>query len=102
MAAWPTNDRGGCGRGSPGRVGALRELTWGRRKTVEECVASTEETGYTLRRELNALDVTVLGVGVIIGAGIFVLTGNAAATEAGPARVVSVFVTSTRVVSPAG
>src|SRR5919109_3974973 len=89
MAAWPTNDRGGCGRGSPGRVGALRELTWGRRKTVEECVASTEETGYTLRRELNALDVTVLGVGVIIGAGIFVLTGNAAATEAGPAIVLS-------------
>jgi APA family basic amino acid/polyamine antiporter len=70
-------------------VGALRELTWGRRKTVEECVASTEETGYTLRRELNALDVTVLGVGVIIGAGIFVLTGNAAATEAGPAIVLS-------------
>ena len=70
-------------------MGALRELTWGRRKTVEECVASTEETGYTLRRELNALDVTVLGVGVIIGAGIFVLTGNAAATEAGPAIVLS-------------
>ena len=70
-------------------MGALRELTWGRRKTVEECVAATEERGFTLRRELNALDVTVLGVGVIIGAGIFVLTGNAAATEAGPAIVLS-------------
>jgi APA family basic amino acid/polyamine antiporter len=56
---------------------------------VEEAVAATEETGYQLRRELNALDVTVLGVGVIIGAGIFVLTGNAAATEAGPAIVLS-------------
>jgi basic amino acid/polyamine antiporter, APA family len=70
-------------------VGALRELTVGRRKTVEEAVAGTEETGYTLRKELNALDVTVLGVGVIIGAGIFVLTGQAAATEAGPAIVLS-------------
>jgi basic amino acid/polyamine antiporter, APA family len=70
-------------------VGALQELTWGRRKTVEECVEATEETGFTLRRELTALDVTVLGVGVIIGAGIFVLTGNAAATEAGPAIVLS-------------
>jgi basic amino acid/polyamine antiporter, APA family len=70
-------------------VGALRELTWGRRKTVDECIATTEETGFTLRRDLTALDVTVLGVGVIIGAGIFVLTGNAAATEAGPAIVLS-------------
>jgi basic amino acid/polyamine antiporter, APA family len=70
-------------------VAALRELTWGRRKTVDEAVASTEEVGFTLKKELNALDVTVLGVGVIIGAGIFVLTGNAAADEAGPAIVLS-------------
>jgi APA family basic amino acid/polyamine antiporter len=70
-------------------VGALRELTWERRKTVDEAVAGTEEVGFTLKKELTALDVTVLGVGVIIGAGIFVLTGNAAATEAGPAIVLS-------------
>jgi basic amino acid/polyamine antiporter, APA family len=70
-------------------MGALRELTWERRKTVTEALATTEEHGFTLRRELTALDVTVLGVGVIIGAGIFVLTGNAAATEAGPAIVLS-------------
>jgi basic amino acid/polyamine antiporter, APA family len=70
-------------------MGALRELTWGRRKTVEEAVEGTEEAGFTLRKELNALDVTVLGVGVIIGAGIFVLTGQAAADEAGPAIVLS-------------
>jgi basic amino acid/polyamine antiporter, APA family len=89
------NDREGCGRIAEARpgyartVGAMRELTWGRRKTVEECVAATEETGFQLRRELTALDVTVIGIGVIIGAGIFVLTGNAAATEAGPAIVLS-------------
>jgi APA family basic amino acid/polyamine antiporter len=70
-------------------MGALRELTWGRRKTVEETIESTTETGFTLKKELSALDVTVLGVGVIVGAGIFVLTGNAAATEAGPAIMLS-------------
>jgi basic amino acid/polyamine antiporter, APA family len=70
-------------------VGALRELTWGRRKSVDDAVAGTEEEGFTLKRELTALDVTVLGIGVIIGAGIFVLTGNAAATEAGPGIVLS-------------
>jgi len=70
-------------------VGALRELTWGRRRTVAETIQGSEEEGFQLRRELTALDVTVLGIGVIIGAGIFVLTGNAAATEAGPAIVLS-------------
>jgi APA family basic amino acid/polyamine antiporter len=67
----------------------LRELTWERRKTVDESLAGTEEEGFRLRRELTALDITVLGIGVIIGAGIFVLTGNAAATEAGPGIVLS-------------
>ena len=55
-------------------MGALRELTWGRRRTVDETLAGAEEEGFTLKRELSALDVTMLGVGVIIGAGIFVLT----------------------------
>ena len=65
-------------------MGALRELTWGRRKTVDDAVAGTEEEGFTLKRELTALDLTVLGIGAIIGTGIFVLTGKAIATEAGP------------------
>ena len=42
-----------------------------------------------LRRALGPLDLTLLGVGAIIGAGIFVLTGVAAATHAGPAIVLS-------------
>jgi APA family basic amino acid/polyamine antiporter len=42
-----------------------------------------------LRRCLNAFDLTLLGIGAIIGAGIFVLTGVAAATKAGPAIVLS-------------
>jgi APA family basic amino acid/polyamine antiporter len=67
----------------------VRQLTWERRKTVDDAVAGTEEEGFRLNRELGALDITVLGIGVIIGAGIFVLTGNAAATEAGPAIMLS-------------
>lgn len=42
-----------------------------------------------LNRCLNATDVTMMGIGAVVGAGIFVLTGVAAATSAGPAIVVS-------------
>src|SRR3569832_1145683 len=42
-----------------------------------------------LKRCLNATELTLLGIGAIIGAGIFVLTGVAAATKAGPAIVLS-------------
>jgi APA family basic amino acid/polyamine antiporter len=42
-----------------------------------------------LRRVLGPIDLTVLGIGCIIGAGIFVLTGHAAATYAGPGIVLS-------------
>jgi len=43
----------------------------------------------SLRRCLTAFDLTLLGIGAIIGAGIFVLTGIAAATKAGPAVIFS-------------
>jgi len=45
-----------------------------------------------LKRCLGAWDVTFLGIGAIIGAGIFVLTGVVAATSAGPAIIVSYIV----------
>src|SRR6185312_4615049 len=45
-----------------------------------------------LRRALGALNLTTLGIGAIIGAGIFVLTGTAAARYAGPAIVISFIV----------
>jgi APA family basic amino acid/polyamine antiporter len=61
----------------------------GPRKTVEDALASTEETGFTLKKDLSRLDIVVFGVGVMVGAGIFVLTGQAAATEAGPAVTLS-------------
>lgn len=44
---------------------------------------------FGLKRCLSAFDLTLLGIGAIIGTGIFVLTGVAAATQAGPAVVLS-------------
>jgi len=50
---------------------------------------ATSEGEHSLRRALGAWNLTLLGVGAIIGAGIFVLTGTAAANYAGPAVVLS-------------
>lgn len=51
--------------------------------------AITSENENTLSRCLSKWDLTFLGVGAIIGTGIFVLTGIAAATQSGPAVVLS-------------
>ncbi len=59
-----------------------------RTKTIDE--VGTSQSG--LKRCLGAMDVTFLGVGAIIGAGIFVLTGVVAATHTGPAIIVSYIV----------
>src|ERR1700733_6490097 len=45
--------------------------------------------GATLTRSLSMLNLIALGIGNIIGAGIFVLTGHAAAVNAGPAITLS-------------
>jgi APA family basic amino acid/polyamine antiporter len=50
---------------------------------------ASAEGAHTLKRSLGALNLTLLGIGAIIGAGIFVLTGTAAANYAGPAVVLS-------------
>ena len=60
-----------------------------RTKSVEQSIAETEEPEHRLKKDLSALDLTVFGVGVIIGAGIFVLTGTVAASNAGPAVAIS-------------
>lgn len=60
-----------------------------RTKTVEQSIADTEEPEFRLKKSLSALDLTVFGVGVVIGAGIFTLTGRAAHEVAGPAIVIS-------------
>jgi APA family basic amino acid/polyamine antiporter len=58
-------------------------------KSIEQLVGDVEQGGKALHRSLTALDLTLLGIGAIIGTGIFVLTGTAAANQAGPAIVVS-------------
>lgn len=50
---------------------------------------AADEGGESLKRSLSATNLTMLGIGAIIGAGIFVLTGTAAANNAGPAVVIS-------------
>lgn len=59
------------------------------RKTLAELEQQADGHHNTLKRHLNALNLTLLGVGCVIGAGIFVLTGTAAATHAGPAVALS-------------
>ncbi len=60
-----------------------------RTKSIEQSIADTDEPEYQLKKSLTALDLTVFGVGVVIGAGIFTLTGRAAHNVAGPAIVIS-------------
>jgi basic amino acid/polyamine antiporter, APA family len=60
-----------------------------RTKSVEQSIADTDEPDHRLKKNLNAFDLIVFGVGVIIGAGIFVLTGTAAAQYSGPAIALS-------------
>ncbi|CAN7331710.1 amino acid permease [Caballeronia sp. LjRoot29] len=57
-----------------------------RKKSIEHMLAGAQRAG--LKKTLGALDLTFLGVGAIIGTGIFVLTGTGA-VQAGPALMVS-------------
>jgi len=56
---------------------------------ILQAEAGATDDAHSLKRALGALNLTTLGIGAIIGAGIFVLTGTAAANYAGPAIVYS-------------
>ncbi len=58
-------------------------------KPIAELKAEAADTGHGLKRVLGPVNLVSLGIGAIIGTGIFVLTGQAAATYAGPAIVLS-------------
>ncbi|MED4070157.1 amino acid permease [Priestia endophytica] len=58
-----------------------------RKKNIEDMIAASS-SGKGLKRELGAFDLTMLGIGAIIGTGIFVLTGTGALT-AGPGLMLS-------------
>src|SRR6185437_4938796 len=60
------------------------------KKPLSTIMAEASETSeHSLRRSLGPINLVTLGIGAIIGAGIFVLTGTAAAQFAGPAIVLS-------------
>ncbi len=60
------------------------------RKPLDLLLREAQESGeHTLKRTLGPVSLMALGIGAIIGAGIFVLTGAAAAQYAGPAIVLS-------------
>jgi basic amino acid/polyamine antiporter, APA family len=68
-------------------------------KRPEQLLREAEEPKRRLKRELTAVDLTALGIGAIIGAGIFATTGSAAAGTlerpgAGPALIVSYLLTA--------
>ncbi len=59
-------------------------------KPLDMLMREASETGeHSLKRALGPVNLITLGIGAIIGAGIFVLTGSAAAQYAGPAIVLS-------------
>ncbi|KAA5831314.1 amino acid permease [Saccharopolyspora hirsuta] len=64
-------------------------MTIMRVKSVEQSIRDAEAPEFRLRRVLRAVDLLGIGIGAIIGTGIFVLTGVAAATDAGPGISIS-------------
>src|SRR6201993_537492 len=65
-----------------------------RRKAMDQLVLEAEEPGQRLKKALGPIDVTALGIGAIIGAGIFATIGTAAAGDAtrpgaGPGLILS-------------
>jgi len=62
------------------------------KKSLSQLLASSEEGGNTLKRTLGAGNLIALGIGAIIGAGLFVRTAAAAGEHAGPAVTISFIV----------
>ncbi|MDP4170910.1 MAG: amino acid permease [Bacillota bacterium] len=60
-----------------------------RKKSIQALLSENEQRGTALKKDLGAFDLSMLGIGAIIGTGIFVLTGVAAAEHAGPALILS-------------
>lgn len=62
-------------------------------KPIDAIIAETEESGeHSLKKTLGVSALTLLGVGAVIGTGIFVLTGQDAGRHAGPAVVISMII----------
>ena len=57
------------------------------KKPLEQLLAQAQDSEKGLKRSLSAYNLVALGIGAIIGAGLFSITGVAAATNAGPSRI---------------
>ncbi|MDG3008797.1 amino acid permease [Rhodococcus sp. D2-41] len=69
-------------KGAPTGAGARRGI-W-RTKSVEQSIRDTDEPDTKLRKDLTSWDLTVFGVAVVVGAGIFTVTASTAGDVAGP------------------
>ncbi len=70
-----------------------------RTKNLDDILAAAQQEGHTLKRTLGAFNITLLGIGAIIGAGIFATVGTAAAGDAsrpgaGPSLMLSFVITA--------
>ncbi|HEY0047001.1 MAG TPA: amino acid permease, partial [Flavobacterium sp.] len=63
-----------------------------KRKPLHQLLDEASESEKGLKKTLSATGLVALGVGAIIGAGLFSITGLAAATNAGPAITISFLV----------
>ncbi len=64
------------------------------KKTLAQLNEQADSKHNELRRHLGPVNLTLLGIGCVIGAGIFVLTGTAAALHAGPAIALSFIISA--------
>jgi len=64
-------------------------------KSVDKLLSESDEKGHKLDKALGAFDVTMIGIGAIIGAGIFAMVGEAAVKgNAGPSLIISFIITA--------
>ena len=68
---------------------SVRRLLSARTKSVEQSISDTDEPGARLRKDLTWWDLTVFGVSVVVGAGIFTVTASTFGNITGPALSVS-------------
>jgi APA family basic amino acid/polyamine antiporter len=92
-----------CKIGVESKVREVREDTLlrgiFRTKKLDDLLAATQEEGHKLKRTLGPINITLLGIGAIIGAGIFATVGTASAGDAarpgaGPSLMLSFMITA--------
>jgi APA family basic amino acid/polyamine antiporter len=98
---WQTTRGGSRRQAVPGSISSWEDSLRGifERKNLDDILASAEDPKYALKRTLGPLNITLLGIGAIIGAGIFATVGTAAAGDAvrlgaGPSLMLSFAITA--------